>query len=188
MFRTLAAFSLTLALTSPALAANDYGAAADETESTHAIAVTISPIHLALPVFEVQVEAKIAPLMSVSGIVGYGSVSVSDGLTDDTFDAFELGAQFAYYALGDFDHGLQLGVEALYVGVSADADSEFSGVFGRGLALSPFVGYKVAADFGLTFMAQLGPMFSLISAESGETSDDESVVGVLLNLNLGWSF
>jgi len=187
MTRLLTALSLVALLASPAAAyrATPVGATQHD---LHDVAITISPIHLILPVFELQGEFRVGEQVSVSAILGFGSVSVTDSFDTDRFSVFEIGGQFAYYALGDFDHGLQLGLELLYLGVSADADSEFGGVFGRGLAASPFVGYKVAADFGLTFCAQLGPALFLVSAESDETTESESAVGVMLNLNLGWSF
>ncbi|TNF23677.1 MAG: hypothetical protein EP329_26910 [Deltaproteobacteria bacterium] len=188
MTRLLTAFALVALLAAPA-AAYPHGPGGYVEESVaHEVAITISPIHLVLPVFEVQAEIRATEQVSASVILGFGSVKVSDGFTTDSFSVFEIGGQVAYYALGDFDHGLQLGAELLYLGVSAEAGSEFEGVFGRGLSLAPFVGYKVAADFGLTFCAQIGPAIFLVSAQSDTASESDSDVGVMLNLNLGWSF
>ena len=188
MPRTLPALALFALVAAPSIASAAAPQGVLVAPPAPSFSLTISPLHLALPVLEAQLEVALDPRMSVSVVLGYGGVTVSDGFTEDTFSVFEAGAQFAYYAVGDFGHGLQLGLEALYVGVSADADSEFSGVFGRGFALSPFIGYKIAADFGLTFMAQLGPAFTVVSAESDTDSAEDSGVGVLLNLNVGWSF
>ncbi|PKN57189.1 MAG: hypothetical protein CVU56_12375 [Deltaproteobacteria bacterium HGW-Deltaproteobacteria-14] len=188
MTRFFAALSLVALLASPAAAYRATAVDAQPEGPLHSVSVTLSPLHLVLPVLELQGEFAVGPQMGVSLILGYGSVSVSDGFTTEAFSVFEIGGQFAYYALGDFDHGLQIGAEVLYLGVSADADSQFGGVFGRGLSLAPFVGYKVAADFGLTFQAQVGPAFFVVSAESGTESEEQAAIGVMLNLNLGWSF
>jgi hypothetical protein len=58
--------------------------------------------------------------------------------------------------------------------------------------VGPFVGYKVTADVGLTFDAQLGFQVIAVSAEAvsgGQTaSGEQSSVIPLLNLNVGWAF
>lgn len=63
---------------------------------------------------------------------------------------------------------------------------------GQGIGIGPFIGYKVAASFGLTFVAQLGAQYNIATAEAtdGTTTETDSASGIgpLLNLNLGWSF
>ena len=157
------------------------------------VSVTISPIHLALPVFEVTAEYRIEPRVGVAAVAGYGNVSTAPegGGEDISVAVFEIGAQANYYLLGDFDHGLQLGAEVLYIGGSAE-EGNVSAV-ASGLAMGPFAGYKVAADFGLTFVFQLGAQFVTLKADAeattGETATkSESNTIALLNINLGWSF
>lgn len=161
----------------------------------HDVAVTISPLHLILPVVELTGEFKVAPKVGLAAIAGFGSTSakVIDASGDPaSFDVslYELGASARLYVLGDFDHGMQLGAEALYVHLSSDA-SDIKGT-AAGFGLGPFVGYKVSTDGGFTFDSQLGFQYIAASAtaESDEdsASADDSGVVVLLNLNLGWAF
>jgi hypothetical protein len=181
---------LTTALLLPALSARA------EQEPEHKLSITLSPIHLALPMVELTGEYAVQRKVGAAGIVGVGQVTVEDSLgSESTFTALELGAQGHYYALGDFDHGLQLGLEALYLYVSGDSDSDSSvSGTGAGLALGPYVGYKFAASFGLTFNAQAGVQYLVVKADAedadtGETAEDgDSEVIPLLNLNVGWSF
>lgn len=183
-------------------------ASAEEQNSTladdgHQIALTISPFHLFSPIVEVQGEYKLAQQIGVSGIVGYGNTKAGD--TD--LPVFELGAQGRYYLLGDFNHGLHIGAEMLYVYVNGDDLEEGISVDGNGLAIGPFLGYKVAADFGLTFEIQAGYQALFLKAEAeakdnqrlstvgqsvqsdGNKATAEDEKGIpLLNINLGWSF
>lgn len=159
----------------------------------HKLAVTISPIHLALPIVELTGEYAVQRKLGVAVIAGVGSVGVdySDG-TSDSFTAWELGASGRYYVLGDFDHGMQVGAEVMFLGISGDAREGTISASGQGLTAGGFVGYKIAADFGLTFDGQVGYQAILVGAqasdgeESASTSDSSG--GVLLNLNVGWSF
>lgn len=148
----------------------------------HRISFTFSPLHLILPIVEVTGEARLQPKLGVAGIVGVGSVG--------GFLAFELGAQGRYYLFGDFDNGMQIGGEVLYVNVSTTSGS--IAATGNGLAVGPFIGYKFSASFGLTFDAQLGIEYdiSLASASSGSTTTSAAQGGFipLLNLNVGWAF
>jgi len=170
--------------------------AAPKEDVEHQFAVTISPIHLIMPMVEVMVEGRVNDKVSVAGIGGLGQVTVKSSLgTEETFTVYELGAQGRYYVLGDFDHGLQVGVDATYLGVSGtmSSDTSVSGS-GAGLALGPFAGYKIAADIGFTFDFQLGWQYLAMKAESEDSDTGQTVKGedsstaVLLNINLGWSF
>ena len=88
--------------------------AANQTaEAEKTIAVTISPVHLVLPVVELTGEYAVTPKIGVALIVGVGTITPSG--SNDKFTAYEAGASFRYYALGTFRSGLQLGAEALFV-------------------------------------------------------------------------
>src|SRR5690606_12272471 len=106
------------------------------------------------------------------------------------FIAYEGGGQFNYYVLGGFDHGMQLGIEAMYLHVDGDVGA-FTGA-ASGLTAGPYVGYKRATSFGFTINAQVGAQVVLASASaSGQgqtTMTSESKVLPLVNLNAGWSF
>jgi hypothetical protein len=178
--------------------AGDTGSVATMDEPTRLMSITFSPIHLAFPVLEVTAEFKAHERWGVAIVGGGGSMTAEyEVIGTQTWDVWELGGQFRYYALGDFDHGLQLGAEILYVNVSSNdietSEGTFSGM-ASGIGVGPFLGYKIATDVGFTFDAQLGVQRVGIGAEaehqaSGTTAtEEESDWGTLLNLNVGWSF
>jgi hypothetical protein len=156
------------------------------------VSVTFSPIHLGFPVLEVTAEAAINPKFGVAGILGYGSMSLSNGFEEIDLPVFEIGAQANYYALGDFDHGMQLGAELLWVKISFDDDDNVSAE-ATGLAFGPLIGYKVISSAGFTFLLQAGYQKVIVEAEASDNygnSDEESKSdGIpLVNINFGWSF
>jgi hypothetical protein len=157
----------------------------DDGRSMETVSITFSPVHLVLPVFEVTGEVRAADRIGVAGILGGGSVDV-EGLADRV-SMFEVGAQGRFYALGSFRHGLQVGGEAMYVHASAASGGVTATA--AGVSLGGFVGYKWIAGIGFTFDGQLGYQVYGLGASSseGETSE-QSGHGVLLNLNVGWSF
>lgn len=164
---------LPIALLSVANAADDYD---------KRVSITLSPIHLITSIVEVTGEGRIADKVGAAGIVGAGG---SDGIF-----ALELGASGRYYAVGSFDHGMQVGAEALYV--HAAVSSGGASGSGGGVALGPFLGYKIAARFGLTFEVQGGVQYMFVAATATNgvqtASATENKVIPLVNLNLGWSF
>lgn len=177
--------------------ADGVGTTASAKKQTRLMSVTISPLHLTMPVVELTGEFKADDNWSAAVIGGVGSYTQQNSvLGEQTYDVWEVGAQFRFYALGDFDHGMQVGAEVLYVNVSNEietSDGTLSGT-GEGVAVGPFLGYKIATDLGFTFEGQLGYQRIGLGAEasnesSGETvTDEDSDWGPLLNLNVGWSF
>jgi hypothetical protein len=156
----------------------------------HSVSVTLSPLHLVMPMVELTGEYRLADKLGVAGILGAGSIAVTDAVGTPRFTAFEVGGQFRYYPLGSFIHGLQVGAEVLMVYLSGSVGAVSA--TGAGVSAGPFVGYKIASNIGFTFDVQLGPAFMLVGAQAsagGRTeSAKESQVGPLLNINLGWSF
>jgi hypothetical protein len=97
------------------------------------------------------------------------------------------------YPLRDFS-SLQLGAEVLYLHVSTN---RFEGATveaaAGGVALGPFIGYKLITAIGFTFFAQGGFEYLAARAEAtdsqGNTDHNEQAAFIpLLNLNVGWSF
>lgn len=178
--------------------AKDSGSVATMKEKTHIMSLTFSPIHLLMPVVEITGEFKAHDQWSLALIGGGGSVTVKDeALGDPSFTVWEVGGQFRYYVVGDFDHGMQLGGEILYVNVdSGDIETSSGRVTGTGsgVSIAPFVGYKIATKIGFTFDAQLGIALMGLGAsaeavDTGETAKAKDTRwGPLLNLNVGWSF
>jgi hypothetical protein len=151
----------------------------------HVFSLTISPIHLFLPVVELTGEARVHDKVGVALIGGVGKYTDPD---DSSLSAsvWEAGGQVRAYVIGDFRHGMQIGGELLYLHL----DSTTLAATGEGLAVGPFLGYKIATDVGFTFDAQVG--FEHISARAKSTTGPEMANGKsfipLLNLNVGWSF
>jgi hypothetical protein len=163
-------------------------------EPARRVSLTISPIHLLFPVFELNVEVRLVDHLSIAAIGGYGSITLENSLGEGTtFDVYEVGGQITGYPLKSFE-SLQLGAEFLYAHVSSDDINETSttGV-GIGYAIGPFIGYKLMTDGGFTFVVQGGVQYFNASAQAENTSgnsaqEEEKHVIALLNLNLGWSF
>ena len=157
----------------------------------HLVSITFSPVHLALPIFEVTGEIRDGDSFGFALILGGGEVQ---GL-----GAFEVGAQARFYALGDFEGGLQIGAEVLYLhldgGLGSTNSTSLSGS-GTGAAIGAFVGYKTILAIGLTFEAQGGAEVVNADASASATSATGSSTATasdvrvipLLNLNVGWSF
>lgn len=150
------------------------------------VALTVSPFHMFVPMAELTAEFKLAPKFGVSLIGGVGVLR--DETTNDRITLLEGGASARYYVTGSFRTGIQLGAEAVYVHASTEMTT--LDVKARGLAVSPFAGYKWTHHSGLTLEGQFGVSFMAAKAESTTTTAtaSESRIGPMLNLNVGWSF
>lgn len=155
-------------------------------ETLFDVSLTLSPLHLLLPLVELTGEVRAADDIGLAIIGGYGSIS--------DFDVYEIGGQFRYYATGSFDQGLELGAEVLHVGVSSPSGSVNVTGAAAGLAVGPFIGYKLTTRGGFTFDVQGGVQYmtaraSAKSQGSGQSAQtDGKALIPLLNLNAGWSF
>lgn len=188
----VAAFLLTVSVAALAHAQAP-AATAEEVHPRRVFSLTISPLHLTLPVVELTGEYRLLDRLGVAVVLGGGKVTPDavPGLPPPpAVPVWEAGVQGRYYLVGDFRHGMQLGGELIYMHASLD-DSGVSAV-ADGFSVGPFVGYKVMADVGFTFDCQLGYQFLGFgaSATNGQmTASRRSGHGaVLLNLNVGWSF
>ena len=161
-------------------------------QETKKLSITNSPIHLALSILELMAEYQVAPKIGAAGILGYGSITETDNWGDEVeIPILEIGGQLNYYLLGNFDKGMQVGLEVLYLNASAEDEDVTVSV--DGLAIGPYLGYKWTAGFGLTFDIQAGYEKLLFHGEAednfGNELEEEEVTGIpLINLNLGWSF
>ena len=144
--------------------------------------LTISPIHLTFPVVELTAEIRAHDKLGVALIGGAGRVK--DRASNITAAVYEVGAQLRFYPVGDFRHGMQLGAELIYLHAS---ESNLS-LSGQGVAVGPFIGYKVIADAGFTFDVQMGGEYVGFRATDGVATADAHEIILLLNLNAGWSF
>lgn len=152
---------------------------------------SLSPFHLAAPIVEGQVEIRANPRVGVAVLGGGGSMKASGF----KFTVWEVGGQFVGYPVGDFDHGMQLGLEVLYAHVSTN-DTGANGVtlsgVGSGLGVGPFIGYKLATKVGFTFNIQGGVEYMAVRADATDgtrsSGTNQSAFIPLANLNVGWSF
>jgi hypothetical protein len=150
-------------------------------------AVTMSPVHLFLPVIEIAVERRIERKLGIAVMVGGGSIENDQG---DKFTVSEVGLSARYYVLGSFAKGMQLGGALEYLKVkSDDINGSSVSVNGSGFVVAPFIGYKRTFGFGLTLDGQLGAGLIAVEAEADNGAmEEESRVSAYLNLNIGWSF
>ena len=157
-------------------------------ESPKSFTLSWSPLHLALPLIELEGEYNVAPHMGAGVILGGGRVtSTSSTGPSITATAYEVGAQFNYYIMHAFD-GLHVGLEGMYLTLG-DVMQD-SSVTAEGLAIGPYVGYKLQTSIGFAFIAQLGAQYAVAQAESSSSGAMASAKKLypLLNLNVGWSF
>lgn len=154
-----------------------------DTTDGHHYTVTFSPIHLFLPYLELMGEARILDTLGVGGTTGIGYY-------DDVIIG-QLGVQANYYLVGDFDHGLQLGVQGVGL-YGRDTGHDSISASARLFAVGGYMGYKFADTTGATFVGQLGIQHAVMSAQASDgvasaaVSDDD--LFLLLNLHAGISF
>jgi len=175
----------------PAPAPLEGGAKEKEVEEDRSVYISISPIHLIGPIVEVTGEARLHRHIGVALIGGYGALKV-DGVKE-RFKVWEVGGQFVGYPVGHFDHGMQLGLEVLYAGVSTNDNAKVTVATATGLATGPFIGYKLATKVGFSFNVQGGVQYVFARADASSSngttaSAEQKSVIPLVNANVGWSF
>jgi len=153
--------------------------------------LTLSPIHLLLPIVELTGELRLGTQAGVAFIGGGGRVTVTEpnSATKVRFTVYELGGQLRYYVTGSFRRGMEVGAELLYVHVNGSLQ-DITGV-ASGLAMGPFFGWKTTTHAGFTFEVQGGvevvTMGSQVTSSDGGSSSSSVDYIPLLNLGIGWS-
>lgn len=149
-------------------------ASAEEGQETakeeHQTAIAIDPQHLIVPILELAVERSLPQDFSVAASAGIGLVSQR---------VWQVGVQGRYYALGDFNHGMPIIGEALYL--RDDRDELDVSV----LRASLMVGYKLALRSGFTISIAAGVGVPVIARSLYAR---HTRVGVVLDTGIGWSF
>lgn len=127
-----------------------------------------------------------------SGLAAIAGLGSAEGSSDANgterhhrIRIYEAGFQLRQYVVGSFDHGMQVGAEALYVHADGDKSRE---IYWSGFAVGPFVGYKKSFHAGLTFDVQFGAAYHLRPAGYRDFDGRDRALDPLLNLNLGWAF
>lgn len=185
MMKRILPFTLLGLLTAGVAHADDLSVHESAAPDKQRVAITVSPLHLFVPMAELTAEVRASDKVGIAVIGGVGTFHDPD--TNARISLVEAGASARYYALGSFRTGLQLGTEVLYVHGFTDAmDIE---VKAAGVAVSPFAGYKWTHSSGLTLEGELGVsyMAARAHAETGQMAE-KSKVGPLLNLQIGYSF
>ena len=155
------------------------------------VTVTVSPVHLVLPVVEAQIEYYASELISVAILGGGGTITteLSDG-ESVTFDVLEVGGQARAYFYGSSEGGAHAGVEVMYVKLDGDVDG-VTGV-GSGLAGGAIAGYKWVFGPGFVLDLNGGIGFGRVDAEAtdGDETETKSETQALpiININIGWAF
>ena len=185
MFKRILPFTILGLLTAGVAHADDLSVHESAARSEPRVAITVSPLHLFVPMGEVTAEIRANDKFGVAVIGGVGTYHDPD--TNARISLIEAGASARYYALGSFRTGLQLGTEVLYV--HAFTDSMNIEVKAAGVAVSPFAGYKWTHSSGFTLEGELGVsyMAARAHAETGQMAE-KSKLGPLLNLQIGYSF
>lgn len=144
----------------------------------HVLSFTLSPLRAIVGIGELTGELRVADRGGVAVIGGGGAVEGNP--------VWEAGAQGRYYAVGSFEHGMELGGQLRYDGTTAKADGErlVSSTF----SLGPFLGYKYVAPFGLTFDGHVGAAYVVVVADMGDETVSGSTLLPLVNAQVGWSF
>jgi hypothetical protein len=141
-------------------------------DNDHSVTISISAMHLTVPMVEAMGEFRLADTRSVAVIGGLGG--------KEGYPVWDVGGQVRQYVIGDFDTGINLGAEAKWE--TADylkPDAWDYPTQGR-LAAGPFVGAKLTLA-----------LFSLEAQGGGQivwTPGGDLDIGPLLNVNAGVSF
>ncbi len=163
------------------------------------VTLSFSPLHLLLPVLELQAELRLGNYFGLTAFGGVGRVTVEvpdsydpRATDEEALTLYEAGAILSVYPLEPF-RSLMLGVELDWVHVSSDdlGDESIQG-FATGLSLGPLLGYKHVSAAGFTVVVQGGvariALHAEASDEAGTDEEDDEQWVPILNLNLGWSF
>jgi hypothetical protein len=172
--------------------------AASERGPLHHVTASLSLVSAWFAVVEGRVEIRASKRFGVLVLAGAGTVTLSDNpdpLWPGKVAVQEFGGQLRLYPIGNYDTGLVVGAEALYMRVSVREDE---GLLYRasasGLGVGPFVGGKLTLAFGATALAQVGllamPVKGHVESLDGTRSANvkSSLVTPLADLGVGWSF
>jgi hypothetical protein len=139
-------------------------------------------------------EVKITPKFSAAGIFGYGSVALQSPYQSSRLKVLEAGAQVLFYPVGDFENGMQLGVEALCASVTGNVEAGRVAIKadGQALGVGGLIGYKYIAPIGFALTLQGGAGYNAAvataSADTVKVSATNAAVYPIVNLNFGWAF
>lgn len=132
----------------------------------HSVSLTVSAVHLAVPMAAVNAEFRLGKIGGLGLTGGFGS---NNG---DTL--YELGAEIRGYAIGDFDSGLFIACGGRATDVPFYTPSE------NAVAAYGAVGAKYTFAVPITIEGEIGPQ--IVSTR------DWNAVGPMVKVNVGFSF
>lgn len=162
----------------------------EEPPVEHAVSLTFSPLLLLASAFQFTAEFRADPHVGLALVGGYASVTDATTTTAASVGVTEIGARASFYAFGNFDQGLHVGLQGIYASASGSS-SVSTTLVSSGLSFGSFVGYKVAADVGVTFDVGLGVQYVFISSPSVYSASDSTTqtkIEPLGVVDVGWSF
>lgn len=150
----------------------------DREESYRRLTLGVNLPYLAVPVFQLHAELALTGRWSAALRAGLGK----SGVGHEQWVG-ELGGQATYYLTGNFDRGMQVGLDVR--GTAYEGEGHLFGL-GDGLALGPYVGYKRVFGYGITLGAQLSVQ-GVLFGEVETVEDENNRVLPYLLLYTGWS-
>ena len=155
-------------------------------QSEPTVSATISPVAVFAKVLLTTTEFRLGEPFSIAAVANVGELEGALYLAG--------GIQVIGYPIGDFSHGMQCGAELLFMHTDKPV-YVYDGMIadlGDGVAISPFLGYKVSLS-GFTINLQAGVSFIAgrsepIYGSGGSTWHSTTETGLLMNVRAGWTF
>jgi hypothetical protein len=131
---------------------------------------------------DLTVESNVAPHVGVSGTVGGGVL-----VFDPAIKMWLAGASANYYLTRSFS-GWHLGALARYAGVTASDAMSSVNLFGSGLSVAGYGGYKWMRPSGFTAFVDVGFGLGRVMISDGSGGFAMNEAGLALNFGVGYSF
>jgi hypothetical protein len=180
--------TLLLSLVSATAFAEDVQVKQDvEPETEHQLSLTIAPLWILNGEPHGNIEVRVFDKWSGSLGLGYSNrASLPLEESDVTHIAISTSGQIRYYAIGDFDHGMQVGAHYHYFWTEPSTQGVKNRAVG-GHTTSGFLGYKYITDIGFTLDFQGGIGYFVTSDRDGQEVDGSRPVAYWA-ADIGWSF
>jgi hypothetical protein len=163
------------------------------------VGITFDPLSLLYPIFQMHVDVRLSDDFGIGVIGGYGKakvdyIAIGNEAAPPPTPLWQIGAKAMYYAQGDFEGGLHVGVEALYTHAKLEGRTALGtgsiGGLAAGLTVGPFIGWKLVTRAGFTFDSAIGVGMIASKQKSSDPdapTDDRSAV-LISHLLIGWTF
>lgn len=131
---------------------------------------------------DVTVESHVAPHVGVGGTLGGGEL-----IFDPSIKVVFAGANANIYLQPKFS-GWHVGSQAKYASVSGSDSMGGTTLFGTGLGVSAYAGYKWLRPSGFTAFVEAGIGATRAAVGDGSRTVAGTLVGPTTNLGIGYSF